>query len=107
MNGSGVLRGCGLLPALCLFAGLFATLFLGGCATRSLTGEPLKAKSEVATIRARGNYSAVTAIDGKPVPFGTGAMQVEPGEHSVSIRYEGNTGAQPAAAGFGVSPFVP
>jgi hypothetical protein len=49
----------------------------------------------------------VTAIDGKPVPFGTGAMQVEPGEHSVSIRYEGNTGAQPAAAGFGVSPVVP
>jgi hypothetical protein len=89
MNGSGVLCGCGFVLAF--------GLFVGGCATRTMTGEPPKAKSEVATVRARGNYSAVTAIDGKPVPFGTGAMQVEPGEHKVSIRYEGNNGGQPGA----------
>jgi hypothetical protein len=96
VNGSGVLRGFGFVPTFVLAFGLSVCC---GCATRTLTGEKPKAKSEVATIRARGNYSAVTAIDGKPVPFGTGAMQVEPGEHDVSIRYEGNQGAQPAGAG--------
>ena len=89
MIGSRVVCGCVSVSAL--------VVLLGGCATRTMTGEKPKAKSEVATIRTGGNFSAVTAIDGKPIPFGTGAMQVEPGEHTVSIRYEGNKGAQPAA----------
>jgi hypothetical protein len=97
MNGSGALRGCQSVSAFFLAFGLCVSFT--GCATRTLTGEPPKAKSEVATIRARGNYSSVTAIDGKPIPFGTGAMQVEPGEHDVSIRYEGTNGGQPGGAG--------
>ena len=100
MNGTGVLRGSALVVL---------SLLLSGCATRTMTGEPAKAKGEVATIRTVGNFSAVSAIDGKPIPLGTGAMQVEPGEHLVSIRYEGNKGAQPAAGpgfsgSFGVNP---
>jgi hypothetical protein len=100
MNGTGVVRGA--------FA-LVLSLLLSGCATRTMTGDPPKAKEEVATIKTVGNFSAVTAIDGKPIPLGTGAMQVEPGEHLVSIRYEGNKGAQPAAGpgfsgSFGVNP---
>ena len=101
MNGTGVVRAAARV--------LVLTVFVSGCATRTMTGDPPKEKGEVATIRTRGNYSAVDTIDGKAIPLGTGAMQVEPGEHLVAIRYEGSKGAPaPQTAGFsgsfGVNP---
>lgn len=96
MSGS-ILRCAGVALALCVTT---------GCATKTITldGSKPRAKNEVATIKAQGNFSSVTAVDGKRVPWGTAKVQVPPGEHTVSIKYEGNkgSGASPASMGPGL-----
>jgi hypothetical protein len=78
-----------------------ALLVTTGCATKTITldgSKPLP-KNEVATIRAAGNFASITAVDGKRVPWGTAKVQVPPGEHTVSIKYEGNKGNPAAGPG--------
>ena len=93
------MSGSVLCPAVLTLALLLTT----GCATKTITldGSKPRPTGEVATIKAQGNYSSVTRVDGKRVPWGTAKIQVPPGEHTVSIKYEGTNPVQPTGgAGF-------